>query len=258
MIESPMTDAHKCALIIAYYLSKFDRKGLRYLGFKTFTEAFQKVGEILKVPPATVKNMRDQFDPYCSHVRVGWYQREILRSRLNVLIAYDELSEIALASIVQDLLSKDAEKVEAYIAPVGKIEEQAEAVLSDDNPIATRLRTGEIAETFFIQRYSKIEVFSGSVFEDTRKLGIGFDFRASFPNMYYAIEVKGVREEHGNITFTDREWSVARYLGEQYFLALVRSLDSKPSLDLILNPAAQIQTTMRASEAIAVSWNARV
>ena len=31
--QSPMDDAHKRALVIAYYLSRFDKKGFQALGF---------------------------------------------------------------------------------------------------------------------------------------------------------------------------------------------------------------------------------
>ena len=59
MPDSPMTEAHKRALIVAYYLSRFDRKGVRALGYATFTEAFDKVGELLDVKASTVKHMRE-------------------------------------------------------------------------------------------------------------------------------------------------------------------------------------------------------
>ena len=45
MQDSPMTEAHKRALVVAYYLSKFDRKGVRALGFTSFNDAFERIGQ---------------------------------------------------------------------------------------------------------------------------------------------------------------------------------------------------------------------
>jgi hypothetical protein len=253
-----MTEAHKRALIVAYYLSRFDRKGVRSLGYTTFEQAYNQIGEVLSVKPATIKNMRDSFDPYCSQVRVGWYQRPILRSRANVIQAYDELSEAAMAEIVRALLNGGAEGVEQYTAPVSGEETGLELSLDDDNAFTTRLRTGETAETFFMEQFPTLGMFQGSTLEDTRKLGIGFDFRASFSQSYQAIEVKGVREAHGYISFTDKEWSVAQLLNDNYILALVRSLDDKPTLDLMPNPVQHISVKMRTIESVSVYWNARV
>jgi len=252
-----MTDAHKRALIAAFFLSKFDRKGVRSLGYETFDEAFTRIGADLGVKPSTVKHMRDSFDPYCSRVRVGWYQRKILPSRANVIEAYDEVSEEAMIEVVSELFSGDANTIQAYTAPI-TARDEAGALTAEDTPFATRLRTGEKAETFFMQEYPHLTLFAGSVLEDTRKLGIGFDFRTSFGSGYYAVEVKGVRDAHGSISFTDKEWSVARILGSDYVLALVRSLDAVPTLDLIRNPVHHVPATMQSIKSVSVCWNARV
>lgn len=258
MTDSPMTDSHKRALVIAYYLSRFDRKGVQALGYSGFTEAFEKVGAAIGVKAATVKHMRDSFDPYCSQVRVGWYQRKILPSRANVIQAYAEVSAEAMAVIVQELMRGSDAAVQLYIAPIATVEEGAEALLSEDNAFANRLRTGEKAEAFFMAQYPELPLFQGSRLEDTRKLGIGFDFRAAFPGRYRAIEVKGILERQGVISFTDKEWSVARLLGDEYILALVRSLDHAPTLDLFPDPAHHLTATMRTVETVSVCWNAKV
>ncbi len=258
MSDSPMTDSHKRALVVAYYLSRFDRKGIRALGFSSATEAFNVIGEKLGVKPSTVKNMRDSFEPYCSHVRVGWYQRKILRSRANVIEAYDELSEAAMAAIVQRLLHDVTEEANIYTAPISETLMETELETDDSNAYALRLRSGEKAEEFFLQQFSLLSAFAGSRLEDTRKLGIGFDFRAVLPHSYSAIEVKGVTAPHGSISFTDKEWSVAHILGDNYILALVRSLNDAPTLDLIHNPAERIDVKMRTIESVAVCWNAKV
>ena len=253
-----MTEAHKRALIVAYFLSRFDRKGVKALGYGSSTEAFAAMAKMIGVKPATVKHMRDSFDPYCSQVRVGWYQRKILPSRANVIQAYDGMGADAMEEIVRELLGGDEKLVGLYTAPVDGVDEAKDALLSEDNPFANRLRTGEEAETFFIGRFPHLPLFAGSVLDDTRKLGIGFDFRAALSGSYHAVEVKGVRGPSGYISFTDKEWSVAGILGESYVLALVRALDHDPVLELIPNPTLHLSAKMQAVESVSISWNAKV
>ena len=252
-----MTISHQRALVAAYFLSRFDRKGVRSLGYANFTEAFEAIGTALNVKPSTVKHMRDSFDPYCSQVRVGWYQRTILPSRANVIAAYASLSEEAVAGIVQDLLIEPSSEVLSYLAPLNKANLIHESpVDAETTPYAARVKTGEEAETFFQSNYPKLTIFSGAMLEDMRKLGVGFDFRANFPKHYSVIEVKGLRATQGAISFTDKEWGVAGILGDDYYLALVRSLDTSPELELIKNPVKQVPVKRKTLESVSVTWNA--
>ena len=200
----------------------------------------------------------NSFDPYCSQVRVGWYQRRILRSRANVIEAYDELSEAAMAGIVRELLVGSATSTLIYTAPIAEAEADTEVSIDEVNPYALRLRTGEKAEEYFMEQFPTLSLFEGSTLEDTRKFGIGFDFRAIVAKTYRAVEVKGVVAPHGYISFTDKEWSVAQILQEDYILALVRSLNNAPTLELIVDPVEQIEVKMRTIESVSVCWNARV
>jgi Domain of unknown function (DUF3883) len=252
-----MENSHQRALIAAYFLSRFDRKGVRSLGYTNFTEAFESIGEVLGVKPSTVKHMRDSFDPYCSQVRVGWYQRNILPSRANVIAAYATLSEEAVASIVRELLTQAPSETYSYLAPLNKASLVHEsAVDAETTPYAARIKTGEEAEDFFQVYYPELTVFSGATLEDMRKLGVGFDFRANFPKCYSVIEVKGLRAAQGAISFTDKEWGVAGVLGDDYYLALVRSLDTTPDLQLIKNPVKQVPVKRQTFESVSITWNA--
>ena len=257
MLDISQSTAHKKALIIAFYLSKFDRKGVKQLGYNNFSEAFNAIGATLGVKSSTVKHMRDSFDPYCSRVRVGWYQRKILPSRAGVIEAFDQVSEEAMVEIVQQLLHEGEATTQIYTGPISE-PEKATWNLLDDNPFALRIRTGEKAEQFFMDQYPYLDLFQQSFLEDTRKFGIGFDFRATFPSNYYAIEVKGISNLHGYISFTDKEWNVAKMLGQDYVLALVRALDYDPQLELIPNPTLSIAATMKSVQSVSVIWNAKV
>ncbi len=250
-----MSEANKKALVVAFFLSKFDRKGVAALGFQNTKEAFATLGNRLGVKASTIKNMRDSFDPYCSHVRKGWYQRPILRSRANVIAAYDQTSEAAMLYIVQTLLSPAtaSNEVALYTAPVDEVALDTE-LSNDDTPFAARIRTGEEAEAFFAAQFPGLTEFHGAGLEDTRKFGIGFDFRVTFPGRLVAVEVKGLREARGAISFIRKEWGVAGALQNNFYLALVRSLNTVPKLDLIVNPAARLPVTMRTVESVSVLW----
>ena len=257
---SPMSEANKRALIVAFYLSKFDRKGVRALGYATSAEAFSDLGEKLGVNKNTIKQMRDSFDPFCSVVRAGWYQRPILRSRANVIAAYDQASFEAMLYVVQTLIDpvQSAQAVAPYLAPIDENAPDTE-IASDDTPYAARIRTGEEAEEVFIAAFPKLAAFNGANLEDTRKWGTGFDFRVTFPGRWVAVEVKGLREARGAISFTDKEWGLAGTLKDDYYLALVRPLDDAPKVELFANPILRLpDVTMRTIESVSVLWTARV
>lgn len=253
-----MTDAHKRALVVAYFLSRFDRKGFQTLGFGTWNDAYDGIGAALGVPPATVKHMRDSFDPYCSPVRKGWHLRPVLRSRVQVMEAYADLSGDALFEIARDILHGPADATQVYTAPISVTGKKDSGIMGDNLAFAARLRTGEAAEEYFKAQYPTLPQFAGMELEDTRKLGTGFDFRVHGPGVVRAVEVKGIVGKTGSIAFTDKEWSVAHHLRADYILALVRSLDTAPALELTVDPATHIAVTRRSIETVSVYWSAPV
>ncbi len=72
------------SLIMAYFLSRCNERALSVLSCKNYREAFDKVGAMLNQKPSTIKNMRDEFDPYFDNGRAGWYQRQLRNSRKDV------------------------------------------------------------------------------------------------------------------------------------------------------------------------------
>ncbi len=255
---SPMTEANRRALVIAFFLSKFDRKGVKDLGFRTISEAFAEISRQLGVPIATIKQMRDQFDPYCSRVRVGYHKRRSPRSRLQVISAYDDFSELAMLEIVNGVLNGNAKQISYAIQPIETDPDGDKVVPGDDNPFALRFRTGFAAEEYFLKNYGKHIEFNGRKLEDTRQIGSGFDFRLINPSGYLAVEVKGLIEKSGYVSFTDREWSVANYLGDKYYLAVVRRVLTAPVLEIIQNPACNLTVEMRQTKSVSINWTGKV
>jgi len=94
------------SLTIAYYLSRVDKIAVHELGYKSFREAFDKLGVILEQKPSTIKNMRDEFDPYFDNGRVGWYQKQLVGSRKEVFELYKNASDEEVAEAVREIISK--------------------------------------------------------------------------------------------------------------------------------------------------------
>ena len=93
-------------LTIAYYLSRFDIKAVNSLGFISFREAFSSLASTTGQKASTLKNMRDEFDPYFDNGRVGWYQRKLKGSRKEVYDKYINTSYEQLTSTVNSIIEK--------------------------------------------------------------------------------------------------------------------------------------------------------
>ena len=91
------------SLIVAYFLSRVNNKGLKLLGYKSFTEAFSDFAAILDQKPATIKNMRDEFDPYFDNGRKGWYQRALSKSRQEIFDEFADVPEEKLLAIINKI-----------------------------------------------------------------------------------------------------------------------------------------------------------
>ena len=101
-----MKKQNELALIIAFYMSKYNQSAWGSLGYKTFTEACRNIDNRLDVKPNTLKNMRDEFDSVNETDRAGWYQRPLRPSRLAVAQAFDAMAETTLGELVKEIISE--------------------------------------------------------------------------------------------------------------------------------------------------------
>ena len=99
-----MKEENKLALIVAFYLSKFDVLAYESLGFGGSVSTHKTIGDILDVKANTIKNMRDEFDPLHDNPRKGWHQRELTGSREEVAKQYKNYTEKELLALVQKTL----------------------------------------------------------------------------------------------------------------------------------------------------------
>ena len=65
------------SILIGLYISKFDEHALYALGFEGMKQAFNTLGYSIGAKPASIKNYRDEFDPYFPNPRKGWHKRQI-------------------------------------------------------------------------------------------------------------------------------------------------------------------------------------
>lgn len=104
-MDAERKNKKQAGLIVSYFLSRCDMKAVRSLGYKSFTEAFQKIGDILNENPNNIKNMRDEFDPYFDNGRRGWYQRELRASRQEVFNEMAQYTDLQVETLVKELLN---------------------------------------------------------------------------------------------------------------------------------------------------------
>lgn len=216
------------SVLAGLYLSKFDSKALDKLGFESFSEAFNVIGAALGVQPASIKNYRDEFDPLFPNGRKGWHKRTMREYCKEIYNMYKDLPESEFTSYLKEAIYKGRD-----------IDVMLEALDSDkSNSFAKRLITGQAAEEYFRSKYNEIDEFKELDLEDTTRLGCGFDFRLSSPTTFIGVEVKGLSQMTGNVSLTDKEYSVAKHLKGRYFLFVVRNFRETPMHLLFRDPVA--------------------
>lgn len=251
-----MKPQNELALIVAYYLSRFDKQGYSLLGYKSFTDATKGIGLTLGVKPRTIQGMRDEFDPYNQNNRVGW-ERELRGSRLKVLKTFQETDDATLLEIVKEILTnKEFKTTEEYQDIHALFGEREEVAKGEITPVfILRGPTGKAAEAFFLDYFkNKSLPVSGKII-DTRDFGCGYDFEIQNGDQSYFIEVKGLASADGGILFTNKEWQTALKHGERYYLIIVKNLSDIPELVTIQNPASKLVPKKNIHTTIQVSWS---
>ncbi|WP_170937558.1 DUF3883 domain-containing protein [Terribacillus saccharophilus] len=261
--ECNMEKNHKLALIVAYYLSRFyvdekDRTPLENIEIYTgITRAFDEIGKRLNVKPKTIKNMRDHFDPLHGH-RKGWHQDTLGPSKLEVYEKFKDLSEEALVAIVRDIIDVNGYKDEIK----QNIDIYTETIDTDDDDehkskkkFGTRGITGKKAEEIFLNKYNAGEINGlNSSIIDCRDNGCGYDFEVDVkPKIVF--EVKGLAGSKGGVSFTDKEWSVAKKLRDNFNLVLVSNVNDEPLIRIIKDPYKHLTAKKRVTKTIAISWS---
>lgn len=250
-----MKPQNELALIVAYYLSRLDKKGYSLLGYKNFSEASKKVGTVLDVNPNTIRNMRDEFDPYHQNTRIGW-KKELRGSRQKILQAFQNTDDETLLEIVKEVLSnKEFKRTEEYEDIHSLFGEKQRIAVQKPPLYIIRGPTGKAAESFFMEYFKKTAKPVSGKLIDSRDLGCGFDFEIQDGKHSYFIEVKGLSSDGGGVLFTNKEWQTAQKYKDKYYLVLVRNLSVVPDIIILQDPTSKVKATRNIYTTLQVSWS---
>lgn len=213
-----MTPQNQLALIVSLFLSKFDALGYEALGYQSWSNAFEGIGNSLQVKPSTIKQMREQFDPLFPNPRVGWYQRPLSPTRIEAMQQFGSLSFPSFLKLVESIL-KSAQSP-AQLDPIIELmrtpaletpKTKAEKRESEKEFVNVRGKTGRLAEKYFMELFhAKALPYEGNLI-DRRDDGCGYDFLIEGQTLQ-AVEVKGLAPIKGDLLFTNREWKTSQTL----------------------------------------------
>lgn len=244
---------NKLALIVAYYLARFDREALNNLGFTSFNEAFEITAERLRVKKNYVKLRRDEFDPIFPW-RQGW-KRQMDRQIVRTIETFQDIDETDLRDIVKKLLEsreyREGDEIQQITASLSK----SPKVRFGKSKYVLRAPTGIKAEKYFIDHFNKYQLPIGGKLMDTRDLGCGYDFKVITENAEYFIEVKGVSGFEGGILFTNKEWKTAQIHGTHYYLAVVENLEKNPEIIFIKDPTSTLKGKKNIYTTAQIQWS---
>ncbi len=247
---------NQLAIIVAYYLSKYNTAGLKNLGFSTFNEAFRATAKALGVNKNYVKLRRDEFD-YIFPWRRGW-QRPMHKQIVRAMEALQDIDEPELREIVLNLLNnktyRNSEEIEV-IANAIKSDDKKEKGKKGEAVFILRGPTGEKAESYFIEYFNKHSLPISGKLTDTTNMGCGYDFEIENNQKKYFVEVKGLAKIQGGILFTDKEWKTAKKKGDSYFVAVVRNIEKLPSISFIQNPFKELIPKKNTYTKIHIGWS---
>jgi hypothetical protein len=249
MLNSNNLSLREKLVLAGLYLSKFDKAGLKRLGFTSFTEAFNVIGYSLESRPASVKNYRDEFDPLFPNNRVGWHQRPRREYCTRILDKYGDWDMETFANF----LISYTETSRSFVDPM---QESLSA-----SSFANRMITGIAAEHYFEEIHPKLAPFKDYKLTNTTRLGCGFDFRlvTESENNFLAVEVKGLSEPHGALSFTSKEYDVAVKLRNKYCLFVVSNFRETPFHSIYMNPISSDLAFIKKERTITqISWSTSI
>lgn len=238
------------ALLLGYAMSRLDADYLHTLGFKTWQTAFAAAAVALSVPPNSIKNLRDEFDPFHSNRREGWTNRPVRPGRQRILDEMATVDDDALLEIVRRILGHDEEAiVEALdaLAPAPRVVAN----------VAERLLTGRRAEEYFLAHCAALTGIDPVDIVDRRQDAAGYDFGVQ-GHAHLAFEVKGLKTVTGGIQFTDREWVEAERRRRDYALVVVGNLRAEPDAKVFADPFGSVSVSRAVQTSVSVVWRGTV
>ena len=172
--DGRMASNRVAALIVCYFLSRYDAEARNSLGYATWNDAYAGIGKTLKVNPTSIKNMRDEFDPIHKNNRKGWHQRDLRPSRASVVEKFGELSQTEMLAVIKGILEEQAFEGEGELGEiVGQIGSGEEGKARKFIYV-NRSGTGRAAEEAFLNNRKEINERFGGKLLDKRDHGCGY------------------------------------------------------------------------------------
>lgn len=169
-----MKENNKIALIIGFYLSRFDTDGVHALGFNTSSEAFEKISEKIQVKANSIRQMRDEFDPYCDNSRVGYKNEKLAPSRQVVYDKFSIFSFDEMTTVVKAFLEKEIQTDEIQNILI-EISREETAVLKNLNELAKECKK-KYQDEFKTSDVSLSDEFKHAFGTFIRKSGSSVDY----------------------------------------------------------------------------------
>lgn len=241
------------AIIVAFYLSKYGKQGLKNLGFKNDEDAFETTAKVLAIKKNYVKFRRDEFDPIHPW-RKGW-QRPMDNRIIKSIEALQDLEEPDLRDIVQGILHDENYRKSEDVKQITSLFSEDKKGEVAIGKFVLRAPTGKAAEEFFMNHYSENKFPVDGRLIDCRDFGVGYDFRIEKADKKTFVEVKGLSNFSGGVLFTSKEWSVAKNEGDNYFLCVISNLSEQPQIVFIQNPFEKLKPKRNIYTTIQISWS---
>jgi Protein NO VEIN, C-terminal len=250
MPDSSRKRLETAAIVIGYAMSRLDDQYLKSQGLRTWRTAFDRAAKVLRVRPASLKNVRDEFDPFHDNHRKGWRYRPLRPNRQRVMCDLSHVSDDALLESVNRILDRDKKATKELLDSLTKVEP---AIYN----VAERLLTGRRAENLFLRNCESWFGIPQSKILDRRDSALGFDFAVEgLPKR--AIEIKGLKGHSGTIQFTDHEWSEAKIRQEEYWLVVVGNVATTPLFKVWKDPHRVLSMHCRYQRSVAAVWSSNV
>lgn len=234
------------AIVVSYYLSRFNDEAVNNLGYNTWKDAFDDLSDKLQINKHTIKNWRDEFDPFHGH-RAGWHQRQPRKTISNIISQFEQLEEFDIRQIAVEIINGN--KID-----LPEIDNSENEVIA--NPIfILRGPTGKKAEQFFIEYHRLNNLPVAGELIDTRDLGCGYDFEIKTESDQHFIEVKGLASNIGGLLFTNKEWETAKQERSKYTVCLVFNINDYPAISFINDPFSKLNPRKNIIQTVQVQWS---
>lgn len=234
------------AIIVSYYLSRFNDEAVENLGYKSWRDAFENLSQKLQINKHTIKNWRDEFDPFHGH-RAGWHQRQPRKTISNIMSQFELLEEYDIRPIVEEILKGNHIQLPSF--------DTSETTVVANPIFILRGPTGKKAEQFFIEyhRINKLPIAGKLI--DTRDFGCGYDFEIITNAHKHYIEVKGLASNIGGLLFTNKEWETAKQERTKYTVCLVSNINDSPKISFINDPFSKLSPRKNIIQTVQVQWS---